>query len=145
MTHDNDNQSTSQAGDSARNNPQALAYALDQFTGTVNYYRHWSGLILYTDGVQYLAETAQCHWLLDLIASHQRDLSNHTDERLHEMQFWTLTVHADKSAELVCIADKGVPPAVTEPIDWTDFPLPEISLWVADGGNVMVAYLPSEH
>lgn len=145
MNNNNDNQPTSQAGQSARINPEQLAQALDQFTGTVNYYRHWSGLILYTDGVQYLAEKASCYWLLDIIASYQRDLAKHSDERLHEMQFWTLTVRADESAELVCIADKGVPPAITEPIEWTDFPLPVISLWVADGGNVMVAYLPSEH
>lgn len=31
---------------------------LSQFTGTTQYYRHWTKRLLYTDGVQYFAERA---------------------------------------------------------------------------------------
>lgn len=43
--------------------------SLGQFTGTDNWYKHFTGL-LYTDGVQYLAEEAKAYWLIDAIFSH---------------------------------------------------------------------------
>ena len=43
-----------------------LKRALDQFTGSEVVYRHpLSRRIRYTEGVQYLAEMAQCFWYLD--------------------------------------------------------------------------------
>jgi hypothetical protein len=53
---------------------------------------------------------------------------------------WKLTVREDRSATLVCEAgnDNVV---YTQPIEFTDFPLDEITLWFANN----VIYLPSEH
>jgi hypothetical protein len=82
---------------------------------------------------------------MDLIASYQPRLSNNRDERLREMQFWTLKVNPDKSALAVCIADSGEPPAVEQQIPFTDFPLPEIRLWLVRMDNAMVVMLPSEY
>ena len=42
---------------------------LSQFIGTENYYRHWTGHGVYTDGVKYLAEKAGAYWLIDAILS----------------------------------------------------------------------------
>ncbi len=116
-----------------------LTTALAGFTGTEQYHRHWTGL-LYTDGVAFLAENAGngAYWLLDAIASYQPECRK--DATLREMQFWTLMVKDSKNAVLLCERDKG-DVAFTQTIEFTDFPLPEIKLWV--DGNVLL--LPSEH
>jgi hypothetical protein len=114
-----------------------LKRALAQFTGSECVYRHpLSRRVRYSEGVQYLCETAQCYWLLDLIAI----LDPKGAALMPEMEFWTLTVHADASATLVCEEDEGKP-VYERKISWTDFPLPEIKLWCANG----ILYLPSEH
>jgi hypothetical protein len=119
---------------------------LMQFTGTENYYRNpFHGKLLYTDGVKYLAETAGAYWLIDLIASHQPDIRKNKDNRLHQMQFWNLTVHPNKSATATCRADSDVPPVVTQEISYTDFPMQEIDLWVVADAQGMVAMLKSEY
>ena len=42
---------------------------LAQFTGSQNFYRHGLvGEVLYTEGVEYVAETAGAYWQLDEIA-----------------------------------------------------------------------------
>ena len=42
---------------------------LAQFTGSENWYRHGINRnVLYTEGVQYVAEHGGAHWLLDEIA-----------------------------------------------------------------------------
>ena len=55
---------------------------LAQFTGTENYFKHWSKRIVFTDGVRFLAESVDAFWLIDLITSYQPlDV---------ERQYWTL-------------------------------------------------------
>jgi hypothetical protein len=55
-------------------------------------------------------------------------------------QLWKLTVHADHTATLSC--EDGNDKAVySKAIPYTDFPLPEIALYFADG----VILLPSEY
>ncbi|HUO08167.1 MAG TPA: hypothetical protein VM008_07705 [Phycisphaerae bacterium] len=134
----------SHVGSTPRLTPEQLRQNLQQFTGTENYYRHWYGLV-YTDGIKYLIEHARCHWLLDAIASYQLDLSEHPDQRLHEMQFWKLTVQDNRGALLECVPDAGEPAAVSQLIEWTDFPLPEIQIWLQIVGSAAVAILPSEY
>ena len=129
----------------SRMTPEALTAALAQFTGTEHYYAYWGGLTHLTEGVQFLAKEARCFWLLDVICSYQADLAKHADTRLHEMQFWKLKVNDDKSAVVTCVADGDEPPAITQQIEWTDFPLPEIRIWVGSEGERKIALLPSEY
>ena len=42
---------------------------LRQFTGTDNWYKHWMGKILYTDGVKHFAEMAGAFWFIDVVGS----------------------------------------------------------------------------
>jgi hypothetical protein len=143
----NDNNNTPGEPFEARRKPQTpeeLTQHLSQFTGTEHYYRYWLGLVL-TDGVKYLADEAGCYWLLDAIGSYQSQLAKHPDHRMQEMQSWRLTVNADKSAVLTCVADSGEPPVVTQQIEMTDFPLPEIQIWVGIEGDRRIALLPSEY
>ena len=106
---------------------------LDQFTGTEGYHR-WSLLfprMVLTDGAKFVADNGGkhgCFWLMDAIASHQPKAMKNPD--LREMQFWNLTVKPDHSAVLTCRADSGREPAITQKIEYTDFDLPAIDLWV---------------
>ncbi len=119
---------------------------LTHFTGTTTYVRHWTGALLYTEGVQWLAEKAGAYWLIDAIASWQPECRKHP--MLREMQFWRLNVNqADNSAGLECFPDDGHPAHVRQEIEFTDFPLAEIKLWAAAGGpgGRMVLMLPGEY
>lgn len=108
---------------------------LAQFTGTFHYYQSILPSIQYTDGVRFVAVEGEAFWLIDKIASLQLD----PKIRAEEFQAWTLTV-ADKNGELVC--DDGNGNVVhREAITYTDFPLPEIKMWLT--GNTIL--LPSEY
>ena len=119
---------------------------LSQFSGTEQYHRNpFHGKFLYSDGVRYLAEAAGAYWLLDLLASYQPQLAKHKDQRLHQMQFWNLKINPDHSATATCRADSDVPPAVTQQIEFSDFPLPEIDIWVIQDQLGMLAILKTEY
>jgi hypothetical protein len=94
--------------------------------------------ILFTDGAKYVADKAGAYWLLDEIAFAQRGEKAVAAE---EFQVWKLTVNLDQhTATLTC--DDGNGRIVFEkPIPFTDFPLPEFSLWFTNN----TIYLPSEH
>ena len=110
---------------------------LTQFTGTEQIYRH--GLvrhIVYTDGVQHVAEAGEAYWLIDKIACAQLE-PLHAEQ---QFQLWTLTVNADLSADLVCTDGNGTVIS-TGHLGYTDFPLPEIRFYVTD----RTILLPSEY
>jgi len=108
---------------------------LMQFTGTDNHYKTILPKIVYTDGVQYLAEKAGAYWLIDLVASWQL----HKKVRSETFQVWTLTVTGSKA---VAKADDGNGNVVAKQvIEYTDFPLAEVKLYCVDG----CIMLPSEY
>ncbi|MFC1765106.1 DUF6876 family protein [Planctomycetota bacterium] len=112
---------------------KTLESDLRQFTGAVNYYRHWTGHGLFTDGVQYLAEQAGAYWLVDAIFSYRRR---------EPFQVWTLKKNTDDNgAVLTMQEDTGEPVKVHQDIPFTDFPLDQIKLYLIDG----VVLLPSEY
>lgn len=129
---------------------ETLSKNLQHFCGTEEYYKHLLG-IHYTDGVKYLAENAQAYWLIDAIASHQpRARRIH---RLTEFQLWFLHVgnkhefikpRSPNAAVLTCWEDSptaDTKPAIIQQIPFTDFPLPEIKLFLQE----KVLLLPSEN
>jgi hypothetical protein len=112
--------------------------ALRQFTGTEQWHRH--GLVrtvLFTDGAQYVADTAGAYWLLDEIALAQRFTKRVAAEAF---QLWTLRVHPDQTATLTCEDGNGNV-VCSKAIAYTDFPLEEITFYFTD--NVIL--LPSEY
>lgn len=144
---------------------------LSQFYGTVNYHRFTPFLVL-TDGVKHLIDNADCHWLIDIIASFQGMIKK--DAALQDIQFWSLLPYpkegkpeiksvgkvwshikvakgARPMAYVVCNRDSG-DTAIVQEIDTTDFPfdiVPEAKIWLEPTmlGNrlTMVAMLPTEH
>ena len=78
---------------------------LAQFTGSTHCYRH--GLVrevLYTEGVEYVAETAGAYWLLDEIAWAQRYV---IPVKREDFQVWELKVEANHRATLTAVMAMG--------------------------------------
>ena len=63
-----------------------------QTTGSEAFYRHWTGELIYTDGIRYMAEECGAWWLVDLIASWQ------TKPRVGGEQFQLWLLSAPESA-----------------------------------------------
>lgn len=124
---------------------EQLQAGLAHFTGTETWFRYRFGttvLAYYTEGVQYLADNAECYWLLGEIVGYQPQL---TDQ---PFQVWTLQTNPDGSAQLSA-EDGNDNILLTKVIEYTDFPLPSIDIWV-EYGEIEEVYkpillLPSEH
>jgi hypothetical protein len=102
---------------------------LVQFIGSQHWYRH--GLVrkvLYTEGVQYVAERANAYWLINEIAFAQ----SVPVIAAEELQHWKLAVDLEGcSAWLTC--DDGNDDVVfRKQIEYTDFPLDEIEFYFID-------------
>ena len=112
-----------------------LETELQMFTGSENLYRHWTGLLHYTDGIKFLAEKANAYWLIDLIASWQIKVKD------IPFQVWDLKKVNNTSAVITMREDKDEPAVVVQKLPYTDFPLKYIKLYVVNG----VLMLPSEY
>ena len=112
-----------------------------QTTGTDDCYRHWLGGLIYTDGVLFVAETCGAHWLIDLIASHQRK----PKLRRNPFQVWQLTKEKDGTFAARCWDDTPGKSnrLLTQKFGSSDFPddLLPFTLWVESG----TLLLPAEH
>jgi hypothetical protein len=119
-------------------NAELIKADLSQFSGSENWYRHGiNRKVLFTDGAKYVADEGGAYWLLDEIAIVQ---PHNKAVAAEEFQVWKLTVRPDRTATLTC--DDGNGRIVyTKEIEFTDFPLDEITLWFANN----TIYLPSEH
>ena len=116
---------------------QDLAY----FSGSEQFYKHWTKRLIYTEGVQYMAEKAGAYWLIDEIAAYQmlcKQIKSNPD--LVAFQVWKLEIKESK-AVLTMRGDSNLPSVIRQEIPYTDFPLPEITLYVCDG----TLLLPSEY
>ena len=125
---------------------EEILRGLGGFTGTECYHRPTiSKNFLITDGVKWMIDTCRAYWLMDIISSWQPKVRK--NPRLQDMQFWRLKVK-DKKGIITCEYDKD-DIAETQHIEFTDFPLDEILIYVQrnerDGEDVMVACLPSEY
>jgi len=110
---------------------------LRQFIGTQSYYRLMPNHLI-TDGAKFLADNAECYWLLDVISSYFPILSASDGFVLTE-----LTVKESKA--VVRLEDGNGNVLVSQNIAWTDFPLPEVQLYSCFDGAVWVTMLPSEY
>jgi len=105
------------------------------FTGSTIVYRHWSKFFVYTEGTKYLAEQAGAYWLIDAIASYQPQFQSVS------FQVWDLLVQDNKQAVLTMQEDEGEPVLVRQPIQYTDFALNTVRLFVVN----KVLMLPGEY
>jgi hypothetical protein len=130
--------------------PQDLA----AFTGDLDRYRH--GLnrrVIYTPGVQYLAEAGGAYWLIDVIASWIGSPSFNkavaADERIAHLHHWSLEVTGNAGTVQARIEGQEPPFApqafITQEIPFTNFPLPEVHIWCGFDGENWTLFLPSEY
>jgi hypothetical protein len=121
------------------NNKQLTNAELIQFTGSEYWYRHpLVRSILFTDGAKYVADRAGAYWLLDEVAFAQRGVEAVAKERF---QVWKLKVDVEKSTGVLICEDGNYKAVFEKKLGYTDFPLPEITLWFSSN----TIYLPSEH
>jgi hypothetical protein len=130
------NTTTKTTAGEGRPDPQALLHELAHFTGDLDRYRHWTRRLIYTPGIQHLAEKAGAYWLIDLIASWQIQ----PNVAAECFQVWTLVVRPNRTATATATGeDQAV--LTSQDISHTDFPLTEITVWLIDG----TLFLPSEY
>jgi len=126
---------------------------LAHMTGTEAYHRlsPLHGRMVCTDGVAWLAENADCFWLIDIIASYQSRCAK--DEMLRDFQLWTITCEPApegkmRKATVKCERDTGDQNPIVQEIPMTDFPLDAFKFYVepgeCGGKPVMVCMLTSE-
>jgi hypothetical protein len=115
---------------------------LQQFTGTEMY--HKFGPYRLTDGVKYLAEAAQCYWLFDIIHSYHRNLKSEPFVIImlskKEDDSFEFGAYRDYDSDL-SEEDNSHDLIISQFIEFSDFPLDEIKLYIIDG----VILLPSEY
>jgi len=119
-------------------NPQELKRNLAQFTGTESYHS-WSVIFphyVLSDGAKYLAEEAGAYWLMDMIGSH---LPMHTDT------FGVAKLVVTNDRAVFTLDDGNGNVICRQEIPFTDFPLPEIRLYVQRQDRLWVLFLPSEY
>lgn len=112
---------------------------LSYFTGTERYYR-WSPLFsrfVLTDGAQYLAQNAECYWLMDAIASHVG--------AYHDQGFALARLKKQDKGWLLTLEDGNDGVLARQEIEFSDFPLDEITLYVCPQDAMWVILLPSEY
>lgn len=116
---------------------QKLKAELRHFTGSEQvFYNPMFPKFRYTEGVKYLAQEANCYWLLDYV------FSNQAIKAISEQPFqvWKLKVAEDHTATII-VEDGNYNQVKSFKLDYTDFPLDEIDLWFIEGTLI----LPSEY
>ena len=120
---------------------EEILQELPNFYGTENYYR-LSPLFrtfVLTDGAKYLADAAGAWWLMDAIASH---LGSYRDEGfvVAKLQRATAT-----NGWVLRLEDGNDGLLADQLIEFSDFPLDEITLYVIRQDDLRVILLPSEY
>jgi hypothetical protein len=128
--------------EAARMCPSSLEAQLAHFHGSATRARHAVvPSVLMTEGVVFLAQAAGAHWLTDVVASYIRDARASQEE----FQVWRLMVDAINRTGVITIADGDCDAAiVTQLLDYTDFSLVEITVWLVREGARWITLLPSD-
>jgi hypothetical protein len=120
---------------------KTINWNLSQFHGTSQYYKHLfpgKSPLLITEGCKYVRDKCNAYWLFDALLSYQ----NHQSLKDINFQVWEFRrLKKDLSWVLICRQDSDKRPIITQFIEFSDFPLDSIKIWVIDN----VALLPSEY
>ena len=113
------------------------ATQLTQFIGTTGDYRI-SRRHLLTDGTKYLAEEAECFWMMDAIASHLSEIGI-------EDWFVLVRINVNESRATMIYEDGNGKEHARQEIPYTDLPMSTITLYACWDGERWVIMLPSEY
>lgn len=117
-------------------NTQELETNLCQFIGTEKLYRLTKRHLL-TDGTIYLAEHAQCYWLMTAVASH---LTGRIEDR-----FAVAKLSVTGTSAVLTLDDGNGHVFAKQSIEYTDFPLTEMKLYCCFDGEHWTIMLPREY
>jgi hypothetical protein len=114
-----------------------LQSALSHFSGTEKYHRVLPRLVI-TDGVEYLASKANSYWLVTAIYSHL------VTQAINSEFVVARLVVSGKTANLVL--DDGNDQVICEQyIEYTDFPLDQVTIYCSYQDRYWVLLLASEY
>ena len=103
--------------------------------------------LVFTDSIRVIRDMADCHWLVDAIASYQHTLLD------QPFQVWAFNCNTELKIGTLTCEDGNGNELVRQEIEYTDFPLDKIELWAELGGygssaenwtEAMVLMVPSE-
>jgi len=119
------------------NRNSELLAELAQFTGTQGYTRITRRHLL-TDGARYLADHAECYWLMDAVASHLDEIGT---------QDWFVLVRLELEGSMATLIyeDGNGHEHARQAIPFTDFPLQQIRLYACWDTEHWVIMLPGEY
>lgn len=114
---------------------------LSNFWGSASFFRSWmSRSLIYTEGVEFINQNG-AGWLVDAVLSHVL----HTPKVAREdFILATLKVNLEKHSAVLTFDDGNGNVLAKQMIEYTDFPLPEISFYVENNGEGKTMMLPSE-
>jgi LmbE family N-acetylglucosaminyl deacetylase len=123
--------------------PNEIEQELITFTGTEGYHRINPLMpnVVGTDGAMRMAELCEAFWLLDVIASHMPSVPD-------EESFAVAWLRKQINDQWLFTLSDDLPPEVTfaaQPIEFSDFPLDEIKLYVGRQDQYWVVMLTSEY
>ena len=123
--------------------PSPLEAQLALFRGSTTRTRHaLVPSVVMTEGVVFLAKAAGAHWLTDVIASYIH-YARASQEEFHVRR---LVVDVVTHTGVITMTDGDSDEAiVTQRLDYTDFPLVEITVWLVREGACWIMLLPSEY
>jgi len=110
---------------------------LAQFTGTTCYYRIGTQHLL-TDGTHYLAEKAGCYWIMDAVSSHVAEIGTAD-------WFIVVRIEVEKCRAITRYEDGNGRELASQAIPYTDFPLPNLTLYAVWDTEHWVIMLPGEY
>lgn len=114
-----------------------LLSELNQFSGTDAWHRVSHLPVLVTDGVLHLCENAGAFWLVDAIGSYLPKIV-HSGDRMATCKLrkrendWILTIETLEGK-------------ISQEIEYSDFPLKEITLYLCDNGFSWCLMLTNEY
>lgn len=112
-----------------------IEQSLPQFIGTEQYHKLSIFPVVATDGVAYLAKECEAYWFTDLLAAAWMRWNAKGEE------FLVVKMVKNGREAVVTVDDGNENILETQKIEYTDFPLDEIKVYVTDG----VMLLPSEY
>jgi len=110
---------------------------LSMFTGTERYYR-LNRKCLLTDGTKYLAEAVGAFWLMDAVASYLLELGTAD-------WFVQIKLTVEDSSAVLTLEDGNGGVRAQQEIPYTDFPMPQQTMYACWDGEHWVLMLPSEY
>lgn len=114
---------------------------LEQFYGTINYYKLGYYPVYATDGVEYFCRTAEAYWLFDEIAH----FICHKTKEPFVVAIITVNNTDNGRCAVLKYEDGNCNEIGGKVIDYTDLPVGEWKLWASNHPEEKVVMLPSEY